>query len=255
MNIIGIIPARMGSTRFPGKPMANLLGIPMIGHCYFRSKLSKLLDEVYVATCDAEILDYIKSIGGKAIMTKDGHERASDRTAEALLKIELNTDKKYDIVLMIQGDEPMLTPKMIDQSLQPLIHDSNILVSNLMTELKSVAEHADPNEVKVVIDKDNFALYFSREPIPSRKMGTENPKMLKQVCLISFRRNFLLEYIKMEQTLLEKTESVDMMRVLENGLKVKMIHTSENTYAVDTTTDLKKVEENMANDKLLKEYL
>jgi len=109
MNIIGIIPARLASTRLPNKPMASILGMPMIGHVYFRSKMSSILDEVYVATCDNEIVDYIASIGGKAIMTADTHERASDRTAEALITIEKETGKKVDIVVMIQGDEPMIT--------------------------------------------------------------------------------------------------------------------------------------------------
>ena len=116
MKIIGIIPARLSSSRLPRKPMADILGMPMIGHVFLRSKLSQILDEVYVATCDQEIVDYIESIGGKAIMTANTHERASDRTAEALLKIEANTNERVDIVVMIQGDEPMITPEMITAS-------------------------------------------------------------------------------------------------------------------------------------------
>lgn len=255
MNIIGIIPARMASTRFPGKPMAKILGVPMIGHCYLRSKLSLTLKEVYVATCDKEIYDYIERIGGKAVMTADTHERASDRTAEALLKIEDISNEKYDIVVMIQGDEPMLTPEMIDAAVYPLLKDETILVSNLMTDLKSQKEHEDPNEVKVVVDKFNNALYFSREPIPSRKKGIENPRMLKQVCIIPFRRDFLIEYNQMVTTELEKIESVDMMRILENGLKVRMVYFSINTYSVDTKSDLELVELQMKKDKMLEQYL
>lgn len=254
MNIIGIIPARMASSRFPGKPMETILGIPMIGHCYFRSKLSKTLDEVYVATCDKEIFDYITSIGGKAIMTADTHERASDRSAEALMKIEEQTGDRVDIVVMIQGDEPMVTPKMIDDATAPLIENSEIHISNLMAEMKSKEEHEDPNEVKVVVDKNNFALYFSREPIPSRKKGGVNIPMLKQVCIIPFRRDFLIYYNTMPQTPLEIIESVDMNRILENGMKVKMIMTDSVTYSVDTKEDLLCVEENMKNDKLIGEY-
>lgn len=245
----------MASSRFPNKPMADIHGIPMIGHCYLRSKMCETLSEVYVATCDQEIYDYIESIDGKAVMTADTHERASDRTAEALEKIEKATGEKVDIVVMLQGDEPMVTAEMIESAVRPLINDDQIKVSNLMATMGSIAEHEDPNEVKVVVDKQNFALYFSREPIPSRKKGITNVQMLKQVCVIPFDRDFLLEYNSMEQTPLEIVESVDMMRILENGMKVKMIFTEEDTYAVDTQEDLDNVIEKMNEDKLLATYL
>ena len=254
MNIIGIIPARMESTRFPGKPIAKILGIPMIGHCYFRSKMCELLDDVYVATCDKEILNYIESIGGKAVMTADTHERASDRTAEALLIIEKEINSKIDIVVMIQGDEPMVTPDMIESAVKPLIDDPEIKISNLMAKMNSRKEHEDPNEVKVVVDKNNFAIYFSREPIPSRKKGVKDVPMLKQVCIIPFQRDFLLEYNNMGQTPLEIIESVDMLRIIENGLKVKMVYTETKTFAVDTPDDLVKVENFMKNDHLIEKY-
>lgn len=255
MNIIGIIPARLASSRFPNKPLAKILGIPMVGHVALRSKMCHDLAEVYVATCDKEIADYAESIGVKAVMTADTHERASDRTAEALLEIEKQTGLKVDIVVMIQGDEPMVTPEMISASVKPLVDDENIKVSNLMATLNSREEHEDPNEIKVVVDKNNFALYFSREPIPSRKKGAENVPMLKQVCIIPFERDFLLKYNGMEQTPLEKVESVDMNRILENGLKVKMVFTASTTYSVDTQEDLGNVEEAMKEDALLKRYV
>lgn len=255
MNIIGIIPARMASSRFPNKPMAKILGMPMIGHVYFRSKMSKELDDVYVATCDKEIADYVKGIGGKAIMTADTHERASDRTAEAMSKIEKETGKKVDIIVLIQGDEPMITPEMISDAIRPLLEDKSILISNLMTDLKTQEEHEDPNEVKVVVDKNNFALYFSREAIPSRKKGAKSIPMLKQVCIIPFKRDFLLEYNKMEQTPLEIIESVDMMRILENGMKVKMIYSNIISYSVDTKDDLINVENKMKTDLLVEKYV
>jgi 3-deoxy-manno-octulosonate cytidylyltransferase (CMP-KDO synthetase) len=255
MNIIGIIPARLASSRLPHKPMADILGMPMIGHVYLRSKLSNILNEVYVATCDQAIVDYIESIGGKAIMTADTHERASDRTAEALLKIEMETGKKVDIVVMIQGDEPMITPGMINSSVEPLFNDESIKITNLMASMNSKEEHEDPAEVKVVVNKNNFALYFSREPIPSRKKGVEDVPMLKQVCIIPFRRNFLLEYNQMEQTPLEIIESVDMNRLLENGIPIKMVMRKEETYSVDTKADLENVNARMKNDPLLAAYL
>jgi 3-deoxy-manno-octulosonate cytidylyltransferase (CMP-KDO synthetase) len=254
MKTIGIIPARMGSSRFPGKPLEKIYGIPMIGHVYHRCKMSALLEEVYVATCDKVIKEYVESIGGIAIMTKDTHERCSDRTVEALLKIEESTGENPDIVVMIQGDEPMVTPEMLNQSVQPLLDDPSIQVLNLMSELKTREEHADPNEVKVVVDLSGDALYFSREPIPSWQKGATDVPMLKQVCVIPFRRDFLLKYDRLEPTPLEVVESVDMMRVLEHGYKVKMIMTSGISKAVDTKKDLNIVEQLMMNDLLLKEY-
>jgi len=235
--------------------MAKILGMPMIGHVYFRSKMSEILSEVYVATCDLEIKNYIESIGGKAIMTADTHERASDRTAEALLEIEKLTGEKVDIIVMIQGDEPMVTPEMINAAVEPLFHDKDLNITNLMAVLKTQEEHEDPAEVKVVVDRNNNALYFSREPIPSRKKGAENVPMLKQVCIIPFRRDFLLEYNDMEQTPLEIIESVDMNRLLENGIKIKMVMRNEETYSVDTTSDLDNVNRKMLNDPLLEVYL
>lgn len=253
-NIIGIIPARMASTRFPGKPMKEIHGIPMIGHCYLRSKMSSILDEVYVATCDKVIFNYVESIGGKAVMTADTHERASDRTAEALLKIEESIGKKMDIVVMLQGDEPMIIPKMIEGAVQPLLDSKEIKISNLYAKINSIEEFEDANEVKVVVDKHEFAIYFSREPIPSRKKGVEDVPMLKQVCVIPFDRDFLIEYNSMEQTPLEIIESVDMLRIIENGMKVKMVFTEQNTLAVDTPNDLLNVKKAMKNDKLILEY-
>ena len=255
MNIISIVPARMGSSRFPGKPMADILGMPMIGHVYKRVKMSKLLSEVYVATCDTEIFNYIKSIGGKAVMTSDCHERCSDRCAEAMLKIEKNSNNKVDIMVMVQGDEPLTFPQMIDEAVAPMLEDDTMLITNLVADLDTLNEFEDPNEVKVVMDKFNNAMYFSREPIPSRKKGVLTVPMKKQVCVIPFTRDFLLKFNEMEPTPLEIVESVDMMRVLENGGKVKMIETQYNTKAVDTQVDLNRVVEMMKDDVLKSEYL
>ena len=254
MNIISIIPARMGSSRFPGKPMADILGMPMIGHVYKRVKMSKTLSEVYVATCDKEIYDYVESIGGKAVMTSDCHERCSDRCAEAMLKIEKSTDQKCDIMVMVQGDEPLTFPQMIDEAVGPMIEDKNILITNLVADIDSLEAFENPNEVKVVMDKFGNAIYFSREPIPSRKKGVLDVPMKKQVCVIPFTRDFLLEYNQMEPTPLEIIESVDMMRIIENGMKVKMVPTIYVTKAVDTQEDLDRVCEMMMGDKLYKDY-
>ena len=145
MNIIAIIPARMGSSRFPGKPLAKILGMPMVGHVYFRSKMSKTLSDVYIATCDEEIKQYADSIGAKRVMTKNTHERCSSRCAEAMLKIEAETGKKVDAVVMVQGDEPMVFPEMIDLALEPMLKDPSIQITNLMAPIKTREEHNDPN--------------------------------------------------------------------------------------------------------------
>jgi len=254
MNIIGIIPARMGSSRFPGKPIAEIHGISMIEHVFKRSIISKSLNDVYIATCDLEIKNSIETIGGKVIMTKATHERASDRVAEAMIKIETAMNQRIDIVVKIQGDEPMIFPEMIDDAIGPLLSDQDIMITNLMAPLKTKDEHEDPNEVKVVVDKENFAMYFSREPIPSVKKGAEKVPMLKQVCIIPFRRDFLIKFNELHQTPLEMIESVDMLRALENGYKVKMVISQFETYSVDTLEDLKRVEKLMLDDPLMKLY-
>jgi len=253
-EIIAVIPARMGSTRFPGKPLAEINGIPMVGHVYFRTKMCSLLRETYVATCDQEIYNYVVSIGGKAVMTADTHEHCSDRTAEAMLKLESEKGQKVDIIVMVQGDEPMVTPEMIEQAVSPMLEDPAIKVVNLMAWMKTVEEFEDSNEVKVVVDLNGRALYFSREPIPSRRKGVQNVPMLKQVCIIPFRRDYLLKFNSLPETPLERIESVDMMRVIEHGEHVHMVLTEAETLSVDTPADLEKVMRLMEGDHLIKLY-
>ncbi len=254
MNIIAIIPARMGSSRYPGKPLAKILGVPMVGHVALRAAMSKTLSATYIATCDQEIMDYAASIKIPAIMTADTHTRCTDRTAEALLKIEAETGRRVDVVVMVQGDEPMLTPDMIDAALKPLLDEPELNVVNLMADIESVQAFEDPNEVKVVVDKFNNALYFSREAIPSRKKGVADVPMKKQVCIIPFRRDYLLHFNALPEMPLEIIESVDMMRILEQGDKVRMVPVQARTSSVDTPEDLRRVEEMMRGDPLLAQY-
>jgi len=245
MKILALIPARMGSSRFPGKPLVRLLGKPMIGHVFERVKRNAMLDLTAVATCDSEIADYIESIGGTAVMTGKHHERASDRCAEALEIIERERHVRFDIVVMVQGDEPMTHPDMITEAVQPMLDDPSINVVNLLGHIESAAEFEDRNCIKVVCDLRGNALYFSREPIPTRSK-TQHIPMGKQVCIIPFRRDYLLEYTSMAQTPLEIAESVDMMRILEHGQRVFMAPTKHATYAVDTEDDARRVELLMA---------
>ena len=255
MKAIAIIPARMGSSRFPGKPLAKICGVPMVGHCFYRTQMCDELSGTYVATCDQEIYNYIESVGGKAIMTADTHERASDRAAEAMIHIEEFTGEKVDILVMVQGDEPMDTPEMINESLAPMMQDETVQVVNLMGLINSQGEFEDPNNVKVVVGPDNNAIYFSREPIPSRKKSMEDVPMLKQICVIPFRRDYLLEFNKTPETPLERIESVDMLRVIESGGGVRMVMTEFPSVGVDTPQDLEAVRELMADDPLMRKYL
>jgi 3-deoxy-manno-octulosonate cytidylyltransferase (CMP-KDO synthetase) len=244
MKILALIPARMGSSRFPGKPMAEILGKPMIGHVYERVRRSRVLSATAVATCDEKIRKYIESIGGIAVMTSDRHERASDRCAEALPVIETRLGQRFDIVVMVQGDEPMVDPEMIREAVEPMIEDPSIKVVNLRSPIHEEQEWRDKNCIKVVCAENGDALYFSRQPIPSNfRAGGGN--VWKQICVIPFRRDFLLEYTSMKPTPLEVAESVDMLRLLEHGSPVRMIDTRYRSHAVDTPADLKLVSQLM----------
>jgi len=215
MRTIGIIPVRMGSSRFPGKPLALLHGMPMLGHVYFRSRLNRRLAATYIATCDEEICQYATAIGAECIMTSPSHDRASDRTAEAACAIDALSNTAIDIVVMIQGDEPMLRPEMLDEALEPLDRDPGVQVVNLMAPI-DVDAAADANEVKVVVARNGNALYFSRHPLPWHRRP-DVPDLFKQVCVIPFRRDFLATFASLDPTALERAESIDMLRALEHG--------------------------------------
>jgi len=254
MNCIAIIPARMGSSRFPGKPLADIHGVPMVGHVAFRTAMCETLSSTWIATCDQVVMDYAAAAGLGAVMTADTHVRCTTRTAEAMLTIEKITGRRADVVVMVQGDEPMVTQAMIDAALAPMLADPSVNVVNLMADLATEEEFEDPNEVKVVVDRNGDALYFSREPIPSRRKGTPHVPMKKQVCIIPFRRDYLLRFNEMEESPLEIIESVDMMRILEHGEKVRMVPVSERTLSVDTEGDLARVRIMMRDDALRGRY-
>ena len=255
MNVVAIIPARMASSRFHGKPMAPILGMPMIGHVYHRAKMCPNLNDVWVATCDEKIFSYIHSIGVKAVMTSDSHQRASDRAAEAVVKIEQMEGVKIDYIAMIQGDEPMLMPGMINDLIDPVIKDPSLKITNLINEITTEEEFNSANVVKVVLDLNDFVLYFSREPIPSKRKYSGVIPMWKQLGIILFDKNLLLEYINLPPTPLEIIESVDMNRLLEHGRKIKMVKTTFKSCGVDIPADVSFVEEQLKNDPLVEKYL
>lgn len=249
MKTIAVIPARMGSTRYPGKPIAPLLGRSMIEHIYKRVALSKALDATYIATCDEEIREVAEGFGATVIMTADTHERASDRVAEAVAHLDA------DLIVMVQGDEPMTHPDMIDASVAPFKDDHELGCVNLVRRIDQESDFQDPNTIKVVMDQSNNAIYMSRQPIPTlAKTGFAQTVAHKQVCIIPFRREMLFRYTNLPPTPLEQLESVDMLRLLEHGYTVKMVPTEFNTQAVDTEADLGRVARLMENDPLLSQY-
>ena len=248
-KIVAVIPARMGSSRFPGKPLCPILGRPMIEHVYCRTAMSATLDAVWVATCDQEICDAVHAFGGQALMTSPRHERASDRVAEAMTSLEA------DIVVMVQGDEPMVHPEMIDAAVAPLLEDERIICVNLALPIDDEGDFENPNTIKVVMDAENFAVYMSREAIPTRQLKSFGQiPAYKQVCIIPFTAKSLTLFNQLSPTPLEQAESIDMLRYIEHGFKVKMVATHHRTQAVDTEQDRLLVEKLMRDDPLLNAY-
>ena len=237
-KIIAIIPVRMESSRFYGKPLKKIHGLTMVNRIYKILTKCNILDEIFVATPNKEIFNHVLSFGGNPVMTNKKHKRASDRCTEALNIIEKKKRKKYDIVVMVQGDEPMIDQYMIKKAVMPLLKDKNIKITNLCSAIQNKEDFLSKNTVKVIFNKFFDAIYFSREPIPNQK---KTFKGFKQVCIIPFERNFLYQYGKLKPTFAEKEESIDMNRILEHGKKIKMVKVNKITYPVDTLSDLKKV--------------
>lgn len=225
----------------------------MLGHCWHRTRMTAGLAETYIATCDQEIMDYAASIGAKAIMTADSHTRATDRTAEALIKAERDLGSTIDAVIMVQGDEPLLMPGTLETMLAEL-GDPSLDIVNLMEILDTDEEFRSEHNVKVVTNRAGDALYFSREPIPSSWKKTPGLPMRKQTGIIAFKRDALLQFNNAAETILEQCESVDMNRVLENGGRIRMVLSTTRTVGVDTPADLATAERLMNLDHLFPIY-
>lgn len=248
MKVAAVIPARMASSRYPGKPLADIHGMSMVEHVYRRTVMSEAVDETYVATPDEEIREETESFGGEAIMTGP-HTRATDRVAEAAEGLDA------DVVIVMQGDEPLIYPEMIDAAVEPFETDEGVECVNLAKPIETEAAFRDENNVKVVVDEEWNALYFSREPIPNLHDATfEEATAYKQVCVIPFRREALFEFSEMEETPLEQVESIDMLRRLENGQDVRLVETHRTIHSVDTPEDHELVNELMLEDELFAEY-
>ena len=248
-KISAVIPARYGSSRFEGKPLANILGKPMIQYVYEGVRESKLIDEVIVATDDQRIMEAVQSFGGKAVMTSPTHFTGTDRVAEVAEKL------KSEIIVNVQGDEPLIKGNIIDKAIRPLLTEDTLQLSTLMTRIEEVRDWLNPHIVKVVVDQKNFALYFSRSPIPfprdlhigrleSNPFGTSRPlpkRVFKHIGVYVFRRKFLLHFSKMRPSPLEKLEKLEQLRALENGYRIKVNPVHYEPLSVDTPEDLQKV--------------
>ena len=238
MKVLGVIPARYASTRFPGKPLAKIAGRPMIQHVYEQSKKAKSLDFLLVATDDERILSAVEKFGGACMMTSDKHPTGTDRLAEVALKYA-----DFDIIVNIQGDEPLIDPDTIDQVANKLIiaDNADVVMASAMTEISEI-DAEDPNIVKVVTDLSGLALYFSRSKIPYPR-DNNSGRFLKHIGLYAYKRDFLLAYAKMPSTCLENSEKLEQLRVLENGYKIAMAEIEDDiSIGVDTVEDLQRAE-------------
>ena len=236
MKFLGVIPSRYASTRLEGKPLKDICGHTMIEWAYKRTKLSNL-DEVVVATDDERIYKEVERFGGKAILTSKEHENGTSRIAEVCTKYE-----DYDVIVNVQGDEPLIEPEMINSIINSFKEDDTISMSTLKYKIDTMEEIENPNYVKVITDKKGYALYFSRSVIPyPRKLDIQN--YYKHVGIYGYKRDFVVEYAKMEPTPLELSESLEQLRALENGYRIKVMETPYKIIGVDTQEELEKVRE------------
>lgn len=251
MKIVVGIPVRMGSTRFPGKPLCDILGKTMIEHVYRRCSFSKYATNLFVAACDREIKDKVESFGGKVIMTDPKISRPGLRVAAAAETLSLDDE---DIVVVVQGDEPLVHPDMIDLAVQPLLDEKDVYVSNLCAN-PSQDEWADPGEIKVVCDLKMNALYMSRSPIPSIAHEEKRALWWKQVCIMPFRWHFMKKFNhELASTPLELQESIEMIRAIQHGYKVRMVPSPFISKSVDTDIDRRDAEKLMINDPIYSQY-
>jgi 3-deoxy-manno-octulosonate cytidylyltransferase (CMP-KDO synthetase) len=256
VKIVAFIPARYQSKRFQGKPLALIKGKPMIQHVFQRAKECPELDEIYVATDDLRIYECVNIFGGTAIMTHENHQSGTDRIAEAAETMNL---ADQDIVVNIQGDQPIFQPSMLSDLIQALITNPTIPMSTLMHKIVDDQELRDTNNVKVAVDNDGYALYFSRLPIPYgyalyfsrlpipfyRDEKSKKTLHYKHLGLYAYRKEFLLAFTKLSYGLLEHAEKLEQLRVLEHGFKIKVVETIFDSIEVDTPEDIKRVEQNL----------
>lgn len=239
MDVIGVIPARYSSTRFAGKVLADISGKPMLEHVWERAKKSLLLDDLIIACDEEKVAERAREFGAKVIMTSKGHTCGTDRIAEVVNPLDVK------VIINIQADEPLIHPTMIDSVAQALLGNKSISMATLMKKIEALDLINDPNVVKVVVDKNNFALYFSRQAIPFKAVNSEvdSPSYYKHIGLYGYTKDFLFIYKNLAPSNLERIEKLEQLRVLEEGYRIKVIETKYDTIGVDTPEDLAKVEE------------
>jgi 3-deoxy-manno-octulosonate cytidylyltransferase (CMP-KDO synthetase) len=245
LKAVGIIPARYASTRLEGKVLRDIAGKPMIQHVYERSSQSALLADVWVAADDPRVMAAVSQFGGKVQFTSPHHSSGTDRVAEVAAKLEA------DVIVNIQGDEPLISPPMIESTILPFLQDPSLEMSTLCRRITELSEVFDPNVVKVVRDREGFALYFSRSPIPfHRDLWEESGASMKcregTICykhfgLYAYRRDFLLRFSCLKPSPLEQVERLEQLRALENGHRIMVMESEEETIGVDTEQDLERV--------------
>lgn len=241
MNIICVIPARYSSTRLPGKPLAMIAGKPMIQHVYERALQAKLPGKVIVATDHDLVRQAVEQFGGNVVMTSPQHPTGTDRLAEVAAKYP-----DADVIINVQGDEPLILPQVIDSLAAVFVDDEQLQMATLMTDMDEKEYHL-PSVVKVVTDLQGYALYFSRSLLPYPRQKLPDFKVYKHIGLYAYRRDFLLKYAKLAPTPLEQAESLEQLRALEHGYRIKVIYTKFKSIGVDTPQDLERVNSYFAN--------
>jgi len=251
-KILAVIPARWASVRFPGKPITDILGKPMVQWVSEQAQKASLVTEVVIATDDKRIYDVVIGFGGKVVMTSPNHQSGTDRVAEVAKNIEC------DIVVNIQGDEPLIPPENIDLVIKPLLDSSELAVSTLMTSIKSSSEMLDPDVCKVVVDDAGCALYFTRAPIPYNRdfefmnsLNTDSQMVLghKHIGIYAYKKSFLLQISNMKTSRLENIEKLEQLRILENRYSIQVVETKQNSVGVDRPSDIEKIVKNIIEKK------
>ncbi len=243
VRIVGFIPARAQSNRFPGKPLADILGKPMIVRVWERVSLSGVLADVYVVTDSAEILEALQAHNGKGLLTSRDHASGTDRIAEGARLVEL---APADIVVNVQGDQPLMDPVMVDEVVGPLLEDPLIPMSTLVYRIIREEEITHPNAVKTVVDQEGFAIYFSRSTVPYYRRDHPEPVYYKHHGIYAYRHDFLQRFSRLPKGVLEQAESLEQLRALEHGFRIKVALTDKDSIEVDTPEDLQRVRETLA---------
>ncbi|MBW2609704.1 MAG: 3-deoxy-manno-octulosonate cytidylyltransferase [Deltaproteobacteria bacterium] len=240
MKTIAFIPSRYDSTRFPGKPLALISGKPMIQHVYRCATSCPDVSEVFVATDDERIFQCVHDFGGKAIMTERKHPSGTDRIAEAVQKIGLSED---DLIVNIQGDQPVFHPEIISRMIDPLKQDSDIPMGTVQFRITDQAEVENGNIVKVVTDNEGFALYFSRSPIPLFRDSESDRVCYKHLGFYVYRKDFILQFSRLPGGKLEAAEKLEQLRALEHGFRIRVVEVAHDSTEVDAPEDIRKIEE------------